>query len=938
MKKIGFYALLLLMVLGMGMLCHAEPAAMISEHAAKVLSQEDASMLEDVLSGYAALRASSFAGERSLMASDSRFCELAAEEADRCTTIKEKNMSIGIEVLSADTDMQVNGATYDENGLIKIDVYEWTDFSYDDLTNDVVGEDEAGIGVYHVMLVDPETGKILRDAYDEGPATGVASSDYMEMFGDPLWVRQSKLSEQIEEEESDRTLMYTRYAGYNPDACVAYADSYVYHGAAGGRNYENYYNGAYTNFNPYGGDCANYTSQSINAGGMPQVSCNTYGTSGWFYVNSGNRSATWTGAPQLRTWMANNRGQVVNGPADSQVFKGSPCFYDWANGGASYDHATICVGTNSAGRAIINSHNYDYYHYVFNYGGYVSTVQLTATNTSDKTPPTISHVRIASMTEDSFIIACQADDNVGVTQVQFATWTQAGEQDDIIWHVGERVGSLAYYTIKKSEHKNEAGPYHIHIYAHDGAGNTAKKELSDIVMTNTVGKKTLPDGDYFIQAMCADKTKLLTINGNSSANSANVHIWESAFDAEHVWRVQYKGDGKYEIYSAKLGTSMDVASGSLGMSANLQTFERNNSDAQRWILEQTESGDYNVVSYRSGLVWDVNHGATENGTNVSLWIEDGTKNQVFRFIPVPTANDKVLPDGLYQFLLPENNNQLMAVEGASKENRAHMVLETSHKNKSAVFKLEYLDNGCYFITNENSGLVMDVFGMLNTANVPVEQGKGNGGFNQQWLIRDAGDGTYTIMSRNAGLYLAPQDGTTENGTTITLQTKADAKWKIVPYAFYVRYNLNGGEGTVAEGSATIGGTVAVTDKIPTRIAHDFLGWATTQTATTPTHSAGASVSGTDDLTLYAVWKPYPLTVTKKASEGYTTTLYNIDANTRFIIAQYKQGVLLATTTRTAENAIQNFTPAVGTDEIKVMVWDSVKGLTPIKEAEYLTAE
>ena len=387
MKLKKLFPMILIMTVLLTFSCYAAGDVVTFSDKAEVgLSAADQAAMEDLLSDYAELRAVAFTGERTMMAGDSRFSELAAEEATRGKTIREKNISIGLDVLSAEATMRVDNASYDEQGFIKMDVYEWLSFDYDDMIDEQKTSDMSAIGVYHVMLVEPQTNKVVLDAYDEGPATGVVSSDFSSKFGDPLWVRQEKLSASAElpsEEEDDRNLMYVFYTGYNPDACVEYSDRYVYHGAAGGGNYESYYNSAYTNFNPYGGDCANFTSQSINAGGMPQVPCAIYGTAGWFYINSGNRSGSWTGAWQLRYYMKNNRGQVVDNPAHSQVYKGGPCFYDWAGvGGAdnAYDHATICVGTNSAGRAIINSHNYDYYHYVFNYGGYVSHVQLTPTN------------------------------------------------------------------------------------------------------------------------------------------------------------------------------------------------------------------------------------------------------------------------------------------------------------------------------------------------------------------------------------------------------------------------------------------------------------------------------------------------------------------------------------------------------------------------------
>ena len=172
---------------------------------------------------------------------------------------------------------------------------------------------------------------------------------------------------------------YAFFEGYDPDAAAEYADAYVYHGAYGDI-YDEYYNSAYVNFNAYGGDCANYTSQCIYAGGMPMVYGTAYGTDGWYYRTGTDRSATWTGAIQLRNWMGDNRG-VRTAASDSTVYKGSPVFYS----GGGNNHAVICVGRNSAGTPIIDSHNNDYYHVVWNYwpaGTSCTTVQLTREDVS----------------------------------------------------------------------------------------------------------------------------------------------------------------------------------------------------------------------------------------------------------------------------------------------------------------------------------------------------------------------------------------------------------------------------------------------------------------------------------------------------------------------------------------------------------------------------
>ena len=55
------------------------------------LSAQDVQEMDDLLIDYAAFRSASFTGERTMMAGDHRFSEMAAEEADRSVKIREKN-------------------------------------------------------------------------------------------------------------------------------------------------------------------------------------------------------------------------------------------------------------------------------------------------------------------------------------------------------------------------------------------------------------------------------------------------------------------------------------------------------------------------------------------------------------------------------------------------------------------------------------------------------------------------------------------------------------------------------------------------------------------------------------------------------------------------------------------------------------------------------
>lgn len=108
--------------------------------------------------------------------------------------------------------------------------------------------------------------------------------------------------------------------------------------------------------------------------------------------------------------------------------------------------------------------------------------------------------------------------------------------------------------------------------------------------------------------------------------------------------------------------------------------------------------------------------------------------------------------------------------------------------------------------------------------------------------------------------------TDKNGATVTLY----AKWKANSYT--IKFNANGGSGSMSDLAMTYGTAKNLTANSFTRTGYDFLGWSKSSTATTATYADKASVnnlatSGT--VTLYAVWKIKTFTVTWKNYDGTT---------------------------------------------------------------------
>jgi len=89
---------------------------------------------------------------------------------------------------------------------------------------------------------------------------------------------------------------------YNRPAAVAYA-----------RRWAMLRNPKYGDFSALGGDCSNFISQCLIAGGAVM---NETKDVGWFYHSMNSRAAGWTAVPYLYKFLVNNRGR---GPFGHEV-------------------------------------------------------------------------------------------------------------------------------------------------------------------------------------------------------------------------------------------------------------------------------------------------------------------------------------------------------------------------------------------------------------------------------------------------------------------------------------------------------------------------------------------------------------------------------------------------------------------------------------------
>ncbi len=131
---------------------------------------------------------------------------------------------------------------------------------------------------------------------------------------------------------------------YDAEAAVAYAGLWAYRR-----------NPYYYDFSRIGGDCTNFVSQCLFAGGSPM---NYTPVTGWYYATANDRTASWTGVEFFYRFLIGNQGV---GPFAEETDAGGVHEGDVIQLGRAtgdFYHTCLVVGFQR-GVPLVAAHSYD---------------------------------------------------------------------------------------------------------------------------------------------------------------------------------------------------------------------------------------------------------------------------------------------------------------------------------------------------------------------------------------------------------------------------------------------------------------------------------------------------------------------------------------------------------------------------------------------------
>ncbi len=123
--------------------------------------------------------------------------------------------------------------------------------------------------------------------------------------------------------------------GYDREKAVAYAHRWAYSR-----------NPAYSDFSDMGGDCTNFVSQCLRAGG---ASMNYTPTFGWYYASLNNRAPAWTGVqPFYRFITTNDKTGPYGWPAELPQLQIGDVMQLSFDNGATFGHTALIVSVGES--------------------------------------------------------------------------------------------------------------------------------------------------------------------------------------------------------------------------------------------------------------------------------------------------------------------------------------------------------------------------------------------------------------------------------------------------------------------------------------------------------------------------------------------------------------------------------------------------------------
>ena len=141
------------------------------------------------------------------------------------------------------------------------------------------------------------------------------------------------------------------------------------------------------------------------------------------------------------------------------------------------------------------------------------------------------------------------------------------------------------------------------------------------------------NGTYYIYSALASN-KVVDIDGGSTADGANVQLFEANGTNAQMFTITKQSNGYYQIKNLD-GKVLDVYGGEKRSGAIVIQWSWNSGANQQWRFISAGDG-YFYIQNALGYYLDVNGGGTANGTNIQVYEGNSTNAQKWKLVSINT--------------------------------------------------------------------------------------------------------------------------------------------------------------------------------------------------------------------------------------------------------------------------------------------------------------
>lgn len=331
------------------------------------------------------------------------------------------------------------------------------------------------------------------------------------------------------------------------------------------------------------------------------------------------------------------------------------------------------------------------------------------------------------------------------------------------------------------------GTHTFYVYAINSTMNENNPRLNNVDVSVKVlssNEKVISDGRYHILSGKSLNYGLGSANSSSPKAGDNVYTTSMSSGKLGTYDVKYSGEGYYEIYNG--GCAIEVDGDSDAPQANVRLNSRNGSDKQKWSFTSLSNGYWRINSKYDAYRMDMDEKASSyEGANItsSGYRTKDVMNQSWRLLP---EGKQTLSNGEYYIVSKGNENYGMTVDGG---NLGSYVRVKNNQGKGNIFAVKWLGDEYYEISVNNNPI--EVPGASTNMSSQPKLGNRSNTDSQKWVIKDEGNGYYSIYSKCNALCLDVTGGIGD-GNVIMLNEALNSntqKWKFKSVKLNPEYSV-----------------------------------------------------------------------------------------------------------------------------------------------------